>query len=74
MSNTEDIGSDWHVSIGFAQILIFFFVVVVVVVALYWFSMLYPEETVLNIANDLAFAHACAGAAGEPLRGLLQRV
>ena len=34
----------------------------------------YPEETVLNIVNDRAFAQACAGAAGHPLRGLLQRV
>jgi hypothetical protein len=32
-----------------------------------------PEETVLNIVNDRAFAQACAGAAGDPLRGLLQR-
>ena len=37
------------------------------------FFSAYPEETVLNIVNDLAFAHACAGAAGDPLRGLLQR-
>lgn len=38
------------------------------------FFSAYPEETVLNIANDRAFAQACAGAAGDPLRGLLQRV
>jgi hypothetical protein len=38
------------------------------------FFSAYPEETVLNIVNDRALAHACAGAAGEPLRGLLQRV
>ena len=38
------------------------------------FFSAYPEETVLNIVNDRALAHACAGAAGAPLRGLLQRV
>ena len=38
------------------------------------FFSAYPEETVLNIVNDQAFAHECAGAAGGPLRGLLQRV
>jgi hypothetical protein len=38
------------------------------------FFSAYPEETVLNIVNDRAFAHACGGAAGDPLRGLLQRV
>jgi hypothetical protein len=38
------------------------------------FFSAYPEETVLNIVNDRAFAHACAGADGDPLRGLLQRV
>ena len=38
------------------------------------FFSAYPEETVLNIVNDRAFAHACAGGAGDPLRGLLQRV
>ena len=38
------------------------------------FFSAYPEQTVLNIVNDRAFAHASAGAAGGPLRGLLQRV
>ena len=38
------------------------------------FFSAYPEQTVLNIVNDRAFAHAAAGAAGDPLRGLLQRV
>lgn len=38
------------------------------------FFSAYPEETVLNLVNDRAFAHACARAAGDPLRGLLQRV
>ena len=38
------------------------------------FFSAYPEQTVLNIVNDRALAHASAGAAGDPLRGLLQRV
>jgi hypothetical protein len=38
------------------------------------FFSAYPEETVLNIANDRAFARACADAAVDPLRGLLQRL
>ena len=38
------------------------------------FFSAYPEETVLNIVNDRALARASAGAAGDPLRGLLQRV
>jgi hypothetical protein len=38
------------------------------------FFSAYPEETVLNIVNDRAFADACAGAAGDSLRGLLQHV
>jgi hypothetical protein len=38
------------------------------------FFSAYPEETVLNVVNDRAFARACAGATGEPLRRLLQRV
>jgi hypothetical protein len=38
------------------------------------FFSAYPEQTVLNIVNDRALAHASAGPAGEPLRGLLQRV
>ena len=38
------------------------------------FFSAYPEETVLNVINDRAFAHACAGAAGDRLRGLIQRV
>lgn len=38
------------------------------------FFSAYPEQTVLNIANDRAFAQASAGVAGDPLRGLLQRV
>ena len=38
------------------------------------FFSAYPEETVLNAVQDRAFAQACAGAAGDPLRGLLQRV
>jgi hypothetical protein len=38
------------------------------------FFSAYPEETVLNVVNDRAFARACAGAAGDPLRGLLQRL
>jgi hypothetical protein len=37
------------------------------------FFSAYPEETVLNIVNDLAFAQACGGAADGPLRSLLQR-
>jgi hypothetical protein len=37
------------------------------------FFSAYPEETVLNVTNDRAFAHACA-AAGDPLRRWLQRV
>ena len=36
------------------------------------FFSAYPEETVLNIVNDRAFAQASAGA-GDSLRGLLQR-
>ena len=32
------------------------------------FFSAYPEETVLNIVNDRALAHACAGAAGAPLQ------
>ena len=38
------------------------------------FFSAYPEQTVLNIGNDRAFVHASAGAAGDSLRGLLQRV
>ena len=38
------------------------------------FFSAYPEETVLNIVNDRAFARACADAAVDPLRGLLQRL
>jgi hypothetical protein len=38
------------------------------------FFSAYPEQTVLNIVNDRALAQASAGAAGDPLRGLLQRV
>jgi hypothetical protein len=38
------------------------------------FFSAYPDETVLNVANDLAFAHACASAETGPLRRLLQRV
>ena len=38
------------------------------------FFSAYPEETVLNLVNDRALARACAGAADDPLRGLLQRV
>lgn len=37
------------------------------------FFSAYPEQTVLNIVNDRALAQASAGAAGEPVRGLLQR-
>jgi hypothetical protein len=38
------------------------------------FFSAYPEQTVLNVVNDRAFAQACAGGAGESLRRLLQRV
>ena len=38
------------------------------------FFSAYPEQTVLNIANDRALAQASAGAAGDRLRSLLQRV
>lgn len=36
------------------------------------FFSAYPEETVLNIVNDRAFARACAGGAGDHIRGQLQ--
>jgi hypothetical protein len=38
------------------------------------FFSAYPEATVLNIANDRAFAGAYADAAVDPLRGLLRRL
>jgi hypothetical protein len=38
------------------------------------FFSAYPEETVLNVVNDRAFADARAGAGGEPLRALLPRL
>ena len=38
------------------------------------FFSAYPEETILNIVSDRAFARACADAAAGPLRGLLQRL
>jgi hypothetical protein len=38
------------------------------------FFSAYPDETVLNIANDQALTRACANASAEPLRVLLQRL
>jgi hypothetical protein len=37
------------------------------------FFSAYPDETVLNIVNDLALSRACADSSAEPLRVLLQR-
>ena len=38
------------------------------------FFSAYPEETVLNMANDLTFARACAGAIGGQPQTTLQRL
>jgi hypothetical protein len=38
------------------------------------FYSAYPEETVLNILNDLAFARACSDAAADRLGDLLQQM
>lgn len=38
------------------------------------FFSAYPDETVLNIANDDALVRACAHSSAEPLRVLLQRL